>query len=525
MNLNPLFIFLAMSLINLSPVRLDLGQPAPLPPLDPLTLRFQHDHRKQEVERAANKVVAEPLHMWEMVEKTNAFAVEPWQRKICDRLELLTHQTGQRLLIHGPPQMGKSIIISQRFPAYVLGCNPLTRIRLACYNQTHAERFSAVNLSIMRSDQFRGWFPNDSTRVPNKCKTVEWYTACRAALLDAQPSFTALGLDSGFTGLGVDTLVVDDPYKNAAEADSDTINENIWNWWTQVVIPRLNPATNIVVMFHRWREKDFAGRLLEQGGWEYQRYAALGDGDPDDPMQRAVGVPLSPRYPKVYLDDVREKQGEMAFAGLYQGKPSADQGNMFKAAWFCPDEEGLTFWPASTLFDQRIIEAYICWDTAAKKGARNDTSAGCLQAMAEDGYVYVLPLVLGKMEVPDVLKTVLLQWAEWRLKLGEVLRGSPIEEGASNATAVVQFARLLRAERRKQEAAIQEFMRRGGQELEFEWKTPMGWELDEWRQVAESPPVILLPFPPSPWKRKRARAASSLFARDATCDSLAKTIT
>src|SRR5580765_7408247 len=144
------------------------------------------------------------------VEQTTQITLEPWQHMICDRLARLPDETGQRILIHGPPQAGKSIIISQRFPAWMLGRKPLGRIRLACYNLTHAERFSKVNLAVMRGAEYRASFPDPDAQIPERCPADEWSTTARAALNDANPSFKALGLDGGFTGLGVDTMIIDD---------------------------------------------------------------------------------------------------------------------------------------------------------------------------------------------------------------------------------------------------------------------------------------------------------------------------
>jgi broad-specificity NMP kinase len=63
----------------------------------------------------------------------------------------------------------------------------------------------------------------------------------------------------------LDDLIIDDPYKNAQEARSPAVNVMLRDWWQQVVLSRLNPDANVVVMFHRWWEGDFAGWLIEQG--------------------------------------------------------------------------------------------------------------------------------------------------------------------------------------------------------------------------------------------------------------------
>jgi len=318
------------------------------------------------------------------VESTTQITLEDWQYVICARLERLADETGQRILIHGPPQFGKSILISQRFPSWMMGKKPLGRIRLACYNLTHAERFSKVNLSIMQSDEYRAAFPSADARVPERVSAEEWSTTARAKLLDANPSFKALGLGTGFTGLGVDTLLLDDPYKNREEALSDATNANVWGWWSDVVLPRMNPETNVVVMFHRWQDNDLAGRLLQQGGWEYLRFAAIADGGDDDPMKREVGELLSPRYPLEYLEDVKRKQGS-SFYALYQGTPRAPEGDYFKRGWF----EIIPALPVGCTFERY-------WDLGAGTSASADQTAGVLEARTPDGYFIIVDAVYGR---------------------------------------------------------------------------------------------------------------------------------
>jgi predicted phage terminase large subunit-like protein len=286
----------------------------------------QFDFSKLSTDREVAGV--QPPTLQQFIESTSGFELEPWQVHLSERLEKLKDQKGQRLLIHGPPQFGKSIILSQRYPAWVIGTQPDRRVRLACYNETHAARFSKVNLEIMRSPEYRKFFPSGKSRIPKIAAVQEWSTPARAAHLDGQPSFAALGLGTGFTGLGGDDILIDDPYKNKVEAYSPITNENIWGWWSQVVTPRLNPESNVVVLFHRWKQDDFAGRLMEEGGWEILRYAAVCD-EESDIMGREIGETLSDRYPKEWLEEV-ERKDRFMFAALYQGTPRARDGNMIK---------------------------------------------------------------------------------------------------------------------------------------------------------------------------------------------------
>lgn len=330
------------------------------------------------------------------VESTTQITLEGWQRVICTRLERLASEQGQRILIHGPPQAGKSIIISQRFPAWMMGKYPAGRIRLACYNLTHAERFSKVNLSIMQSSEYQQQFPSPDVRVPEHVSAEEWSTAARARMLDANPSFKALGLGTGFTGLGVDTLILDDPYKNRQDALSETINASVWGWWSDVVLPRMNPATNVVVMFHRWQDNDLAGRLLEQGGWEYLRFAAIADGGDDDPMERGEGELLSPRYPLAYLEEMKRKQGS-SFYALYQGTPRAPEGDYFKRGWFGTPVGAL---PIGCTFVRY-------WDLAGGTSGQADYTAGVLMARDKEGYYYVVDVQHGRWAASERNATIL----------------------------------------------------------------------------------------------------------------------
>ncbi len=324
-------------------------------------------------------------------EQTTPWKLEGWQKLICRRLERLREERGQRLLVHGPPQHGKSILVSQRFPCWLIGHDPGHRVRLACYNETHAARFSEVNLELMQSAEYQRIFPEPGAQITRVQPAKEWSTPARERDRDAQPSFRALGLGSGFSGLGVDLLLIDDPYKSQEEAFSDKINDSIWAWWRSTVISRLNPDTNIVVMFHRWRENDLAGRLLEQGGWESIRFPAIADGKSDDPTGRRKGEALSSRYPVDYLENVRATQGGLYFAALFQGSPIPDEGNLFKAAWF----RNCRVHPDEVPVRGTRVRA---WDLAASEGT-GDFTVGALMLRDAEGVYWQEDLVRGQWGV------------------------------------------------------------------------------------------------------------------------------
>ncbi|WP_230687892.1 hypothetical protein, partial [Streptococcus pneumoniae] len=76
---------------------------------------------------------------------------------------------------------------------------------------------------------------------------------------------------TGFVGQGVDTLIIDDPYASPQDAYSAAVRLSVDTFWDAGASVRLNPDTNVVVMFHRYHEEDIAGYLMAKGGWEVIR--------------------------------------------------------------------------------------------------------------------------------------------------------------------------------------------------------------------------------------------------------------
>jgi predicted phage terminase large subunit-like protein len=317
-----------------------------------------------------------------------------------------------------------SIIVSQRMPAYLLGLDPLLRIRIGCYNVSHAARFSAVVLDLLRETA-----STDDARPPAIANKEEWSTPARRAARDANPSMKALGLGTGFTGLGVDVLVFDDPYKNPREARSPAHNTMLRDWWQQVVMSRLNPETNVVVMFHRWWEGDFAGWLIQQGGWELLRFPAIADGKADDPTGRAVGEPLSPRYTLDYLQDLRRRMGT-AFDALYQGTPQPASGGMFKA--------GKVGFVDAAPADALRVRA---WDLGATD-AGGDYTVGVLQWRTDAGRYGIEDVIRGQWDA-DERDRVMRETAERDRARGyhvlQLCPQDPGQAGKSQARALVRL--------------------------------------------------------------------------------------
>lgn len=330
-----------------------------------------------------------PNTLTEFVESTVAFKLHDWQKlHLCPLLERLRTEKGLRILLCAPPQYGKSVIVSQRLPAYLIGHNPITRIGLACYNQTHASNFGAVVRDLMASAEYAEMFP-DSVVSKNEA-AGEFFTAPRKALNDAQPSFKAMGLGSGFVGRGVDTLFIDDPYASEADAASELVNGSVWRWWTGTTSPRIKEETNVVVMYHPYTDDDLAARLEREGGWQKVRFPAIADENEDgtDPTGREVGEVLSPMRSLTEL--LAEKaRNAVVFMAQFQGKPSSAVGVFFTGTL-----KGVSY-------PDDIVSCVRAWDIASSPG-RGDYTAGIPMAKRANGRFVILPSVLTQSGPDDV---------------------------------------------------------------------------------------------------------------------------
>lgn len=370
-----------------------------------LKAKAELERRKRADEAAKN---APAISLATFVEKTTNHTLDDWQRDLCARLETLADLRGQRWLIHAPPQAGKSIIVSQRFPAWLLTRKPHHRIKLACYNVTHATRFGRIVRDLMQSADFAEMFPNPGLRLPKIASAEEWSTRARLSTRDSQPSFKALGLATGFVGQGADTLILDDPYADPQEAYSPVINAKVHSFWTDTAKPRLNDDTNVVVMFHRYTENDLAGFLMasEPERWKLIRYAAIADGDyivPDtgesspDPLGRPEGTPFSPRFSEQWFKE-RQENGYV-WLSQFQGRPTGKDGTFFKVAQL----EIVDALPAG-------LRSCRAWDLAAS--VQGDYSAGVQVAGPDaNGLWYIVDVVRGRW-LPDERDAQLRQIAQ-----------------------------------------------------------------------------------------------------------------
>ena len=240
------------------------------------------------------------------------------QRLLDEHLEAVELGLIDRLMVFMPPRHGKSEKSSKRFPAWFLGRNPKRQIIASSYNSDLATDFGRDVRNIMASQDFADVFPAVSLRQDSR--------AADRMNTSAGGAYFAAGVGTATTGRGADLGLIDDPFKDRQDADSQLQRDRVWDWYRSTFYTRLMPGGAIVLVQTRWHEDDLAGRLLAH---EADQWTVL-----DLPAINAAGEALWPEwYDVTALERIRNSIGPREWSALYQQQPQPDEGTFFQRAW------------------------------------------------------------------------------------------------------------------------------------------------------------------------------------------------
>jgi len=317
-----------------------------------------------------------------------------------------------RLIVNMPPRHGKSETGSKRWPAFLLGRHPKWHIGLIAYNDGFAGDFSRANRELIaNSDEYRLLFPK--IKLHPASQAVERWALAGGDLDD--PSVVATGIGGALTGRGFEIIIIDDPVKNRAEAESPTYRKNLHDAYKGTIRTRLEPGGAIVIICTRWHEDDLPGWLLEQ--------ESLGDGEhfetinipalaePGDMMGRKLGEALwTKRFGRKDLLLTKMALGSYEWEAQYQGHPKPPEGGKIRREWFQvidADEMPARFKPGPDGEPPaERLQWYRYWDLAATAKTTSNHTAAARVAFDSDGYLYIADMVRGRWEWPEQKKQI-----------------------------------------------------------------------------------------------------------------------
>lgn len=321
----------------------------------------------------------------------------------------------QILILVEPPRHGKSEQVSRRLPAWYIGRHPTENVVVGTYSDTFAEDFGAEVRSIMNSPAYKQVFPN--------VKLQRGGTAKNRLQTTAGGLLFFVGRGGALTGRGAHLLILDDLMKDAKEASSQAIRNQIWDWIVKVAMSRRMGRKLVIITFTRWHSDDPIGRLTDPENPFYNRKVAEkikiinmpAIAEEGDPLGRKVGEPLWPDGPdKFDLDFLQQQQDldPLGFASLYQGRPSAADGDMFlreNVRYYTPDE----------LPDD--LRIYAASDHAVGTKQRNNPSCLGVVGIDKQSNIYFLDCYWRRAKTDTIVEQMLdmaearkplLWWAE-----------------------------------------------------------------------------------------------------------------
>jgi predicted phage terminase large subunit-like protein len=325
------------------------------------------------------------------------------------RLSAVAEGDCERQIISMPPQEGKSLRTSVWFPLWLLHRNPNLRIAIVSYQHEIARRWGRRIRDLLKAHPELGLTLSSSSQRQDEFE-----------LLGYAGGVVCVGVEGGLTSRAVDVMIIDDPYKDAKQADSKAWKQTVEDFWENVALTRLGPSAPVVLIQTRWREDDLAGWLAKEGDdWQVLNIPAQADHDPEkgetDVLGRRPGEFMESarrRTPDDWLKKMREV-GSRVWNALYQGRPSPAQGTIFKRErWKFYDVAPWVEMPDGSRHVVGFDDMLISWDMTFKGTEGTDKVSGQVW-MRRGADAYLLDRVNRRMDFVDTLQAFGLLSARW----------------------------------------------------------------------------------------------------------------
>jgi predicted phage terminase large subunit-like protein len=292
-------------------------------------------------------------------------------------------------MIFVPPRHGKSMLTSEHFPAWFLGRNPQKSIVCATYAQDLADDFGRKVRNQMVDPLYREIFP--------LCGVSSDSASVSRISTEQHGNYFAVGIGGPLTGRGANVLLIDDPHKDRADAESMVMRKRAKDWFQSVAYTRLMDGGAVVVMMTRWHEDDLAGWLLAEHadeGWEVLRV-------PADP------APWPEKYNELELQRIRRMIGPREWSALYMQEPIPGGGGEFRREWVRYYQDGAESVGAGQ-------NKYILIDPAGEKRKDNDYTSIWVIGLGADQNYYVLDAVRDRLNLTERGREVMRLHRKWK---------------------------------------------------------------------------------------------------------------
>jgi len=311
-----------------------------------------------------------------------------------------------------PPQVGKTTILGLNGVAWIIGKNPHMKIIIGVYSEERAEKVGSELRDLLQSEIHAQIFPGCVMKKGSKAKTDMEFEGGGYVLLR--------GRGTGTTGQACDLFLIDDPIKDDKEAASPAIRKAVQAWYSSVVFTRCPSTTPIMIVHTRWNEDDLIGWLTDPDHpinrldpdrikrWKYLNIPSIVD---DPKLAKALGVKVgSALWPEKFpLSHLKEARGNdpRVFSAIYMGRPSPDDGDLYKTEHFVP-------YSRRELPDIADLRIYAASDHAVGTTERNNPSCMLIVGVDRDRGSWILDCAWKRMDSMEAVKTMVALMKKWK---------------------------------------------------------------------------------------------------------------
>jgi predicted phage terminase large subunit-like protein len=326
---------------------------------------------------------------WPIVEPARPYLTNWHLDAIYEHLEAVEAGQITRLIINGPPRLGKSIPISVQFPAWKWTRRPSERIIGASYADPLATKLAVDSRNIILSDWYQANWGRRFQLTGDQNVKHEYANTARGYRI-------ARGTGAGITGFGADLIVCDD-LLNPKLAESDAARKAGIDYFDGTLYSRLDDKKRgaIIVNEQRLHSKDLTAHVLGNGeAWVQLNLPS------EESRRRVIALPVSKReitreqgdvlWParedKDTLAKVRVAMGVRRYSAQYLQSPTAEQGNIFKRHLW-------RFWNTLPQFDEEIQS----WDMTFKDTVGTDFVCGGVLGR-KDADIYLVDRIKERLD-------------------------------------------------------------------------------------------------------------------------------
>lgn len=334
-----------------------------------------------------------------------------------------------KLIIQAPPQHGKSEAVTD-FVCWLAGKDPELRSIYASFSERLGVRANLKVQRTLNTPRYNKIFPNTALNSKN-ITTVSGQSLRNKEILEYvghSGYFRNTTVQGSITGEGLDLGLIDDPIKGREAANSATMRQKAWDWFTDDFFTRFSEDAGLLMILTRWHVDDPAGRMIDAFGDKIKvvKYTAIAIKDEDN---RKEGEPLFPELKS--LEFLMERKNTMPrgnFEALYQQSPVIQDGEIMRLEWF-------RWWEVLP----KLQECSIFVDTAQKKGELNDFTVA--QCWGSDGFgnIFLLDMIRVKENAPEAQKAIEMFYFKYALNVEMRFRRMWIEDKSSGSTMIQAF--------------------------------------------------------------------------------------